>query len=206
VLPGVDVFASASPEEVVVVNMSSSARSTVLHVSGDAPLRAAQWRLGVANGAVSGPVSAGTATSRNGSFALSLPSGSVTTVAVTATGAAGGSGGNTVTVASASTGQCLESDAPGAVATAPCDGGPRQEWRLSGTALVNEDTGQCMSGDSSGRVSASACDGSTAQDWYDLGSRLVSAQTGRCLDGNGTAEVYAVTCNDASQQNWTFTP
>jgi hypothetical protein len=207
-IPGVDVFASASPDEVVVVNTSSSTHATVLHVGGDSPVRAAQWRLGQSDGAVSGPVSAGTATSRNGSIALSLPSGSVTTVVVTPDGT-GGAGANTVTVANASTGQCLAtggSSSSSTVATAPCDGAARQHWRLSGTALVEEDGGRCLAGDASGRVSAQPCDGGLAQDWYNLGSRLVSAQTGRCLNGNGTAEVYALTCDDASQQSWALTP
>ncbi|HSZ41232.1 MAG TPA: ricin-type beta-trefoil lectin domain protein [Trebonia sp.] len=219
-LAGVDAFASAEPDAVVVVNTSSSTRTTVLHIGGGIPMRAAQWRLGQASGAVSDPVSAGRATSRNGSFALSLPSGSVTTVVITATGA---DKANTVTVANASTGQCLAtapdtaaphttapgaatSDAAGTVATAGCDNGPDQEWRLSGVTLVNKGTGRCLAGDSAGRVSAQACDGSLAQDWYNLGSRLASAQTGRCLNANGTAEVYALTCDDASQQNWSLTP
>ncbi len=200
-LPGVDVFASANPDEVVVVNTSSSDLTTVLHVSADTPLRAAQWRLGQADGAVSGPVAAGSATSRNGSFELPLPSGSVTTVTVTADGTATA----TVTVANASTGLCLESDAQGTVYTAGCDGA-RQQWRLSGTTLVDTRTGRCLESDSSGRVSTAACDGSIAQDWYSLGSRLVSAQTGRCLNANRTAEVYALACTGATQQNWTFAP
>lgn len=205
-LPGVDAFASASPDEVVVVNTSSSARTTVLRVSGDTPLRAVQWRLGMLNGAVSGPVSGGAATSRNGSFALSLPSGSVTTVVVTAAGPAGAKTGSPVTVSNASTGQCLAGAGSGAVATARCDGGVSQEWRLTGTTLVNEGTGRCLAADSSGRVRASACDTRIGQDWYNLGSRLVSASTGRCLNGNGTTEVYALACDGASQQNWVFSP
>jgi hypothetical protein len=200
-LPGVDVFASTSPDEVVVVNTSSSDLTTVLHVSADTPLRAAQWRLGQADGAVSGPVAAGTATSRNGSFELSLPSGSVATVVVTPDGTAKAT---TVSLANASTGLCLESDAQGTVYAARCEAIP--QWRLSGTTLVDTGTGRCLDSDSSGRVSTAACDGSIAQDWYNLGSRLVSAQTGRCLNANRTAEVYALACTGATQQNWTFAP
>jgi hypothetical protein len=201
-LPGVDVFASASPDEIVVVNTASATRTTVLRVSGDVPLRATQWRLGQANGAVAAPASAGTATSRNGSFSLSLPSGSVTTVVVTADG----TGSGTITVANASTGQCLDGGASDSVYTAPCDGGARQRWRLAGTTLVNEQSGRCLDSDTSGRVSAATCDGSNAENWYNLGDRLVGAQSGRCLNANSTAEVYAVTCNGASQQNWNLAP
>ncbi|MGH3167920.1 MAG: hypothetical protein ACRDN0_18790, partial [Trebonia sp.] len=134
-LPGVEAFASTSPDEIVVVNTSGSDRSTVLHVGGDTPMRAAQWRLGESAGAVSGPVSAGpvsagTATSQNGSFALSLPPGSVTTVVVTPAAATGGSRGTvtggsrgTVAIGNASTGQCLASAASGTVATASCSTG-----------------------------------------------------------------------------------
>jgi Ricin-type beta-trefoil lectin domain len=197
-LPGVDVFASASPDEIVVVNTASATRTTVLRVSGDAPLRATQWRLAQANGAVAAPASVGTATSRNGSFSLSLPSGSVTTVVVTADGTSSG----TVTVANASTGQCLDGGASDSVYTAPCDGGARQRWRLAGTTLVNEQSDRCLDSDTSGRVSAGTCGGSNAENWYNLGDRLVGAQSGRCLNANSTAEVYAVTCNGASQQNW----
>lgn len=211
-LGGVHVFASASPDEVVVVNTSGSARTTVLHVSGDSPLRAAQWRLGEDNGAVSGPSAAGTATSRNGSFALSLPPGSVTTVAVTAGETPGGSpgpgaaGSAAVTVRNTSTGQCLASDTSGTVATGPCDGSAAQEWRLAGTTLVNRGTGRCLAGDAAGRVTAAPCDGGIGQDWYNLGSLLVSARTGRCLDGNGTGEVYTPACGGASQQKWALAP
>jgi hypothetical protein len=197
-LPGVDVFASGSPDEAVVVNTAGATRTTVLRVSGDAPLRATQWRLTETNGAVSAPASVGTATSRNGSFSLSLPAGSVTTVVVTAAG----SGSAAVTVANASTGQCLDDDASGSVATAACDGAARQRWRLAGTALANEGSGRCLDSDAAGHVSAGTCDGSNGESWYNLGGRLVSALTGRCLNGNGTAEVYTLTCDGASQQNW----
>ncbi|HWG02514.1 MAG TPA: RICIN domain-containing protein [Trebonia sp.] len=201
-LPGVDVFASAAPDEVVVVSTASATHVTVLRVSGDAPLRATQWRLTETNGAVSAPVNAGTATSRNGSFRLSLPPGSVTTVVVTADGTS--TGGGAVTVANASTGQCLAGDGSGGVATARCGGAPRQRWRLAGTTLVNEQSGRCLDGDAAGRVSAGTCDGSAAENWYNLGGRLVSAPTSRCLNGNSTAEVYALACDGASQQNWTL--
>jgi hypothetical protein len=205
-LPGVDVFASASPDEVVVVNTTSSAVDTVLRVSTSAqadgtPLRAGQWRLGQANGAVTAPASVGTATSRNGSFSMSLPSGSVTTVAVTAAG----TGSATVAAVNASTGQCLVAAASGDVYTASCQADAAlQVWRLSGTAVVSQRTGRCLTSDASGHVSAAPCDGSDAQDWYSLGSRLVSARTGRCLNGNGTGEVYTLACDGASQQNWTL--
>jgi Ricin-type beta-trefoil lectin domain len=204
-LPGVDVFASASPDEVVVVNTGSETRTTVLRVSGDAPLRATQWRLAQANGAVAAPASVGTATSRNGSFSLSLPSGSVTTIVVTPDGTGSDA---PVTVANASTGQCLDSGASGStsgsVYTAPCDGGAQQRWRLAGTTLVNQQSGRCLDSDASGHVAASTCDGSNAENWYNLGDLLVGAPSGRCLNANSTAEVYALTCNGASQQNWTI--
>jgi hypothetical protein len=200
-LPGVRAFASASPDELVVINASGTARATVLHVRGDVPLRASFWRMGERDGAVSGPVSAGTATSRNGSFALSLPSGSVTTVVL-----ARWNGGGAVMVRDAGTGQCLASDAAGTVATARCDGGAAQLWRLSGLALVSEGSGRCLAGDPSGRITASPCAAGLSQDWYNLGSRLVSAGTGRCLDGTGTAEVYALSCDGAGQQDWVLAP
>jgi Ricin-type beta-trefoil lectin domain len=205
-LPGVDVFASTSPDEVIAVNTSGASRTTVLRVSADTPLRAAQWRLGQANGAVEGPAAAGTATSRNGTFQLSLPSGSVTTIVVTADG----TGNASLTLANASTGQCLESgtesgtESAGSVYTARCAAKPH--WRLEGTTLIDTRTGRCLASDSSGRVSTAACDGSVTQDWYNLGSRLVSEQTGRCLNANGTGQVYALSCTGATQQNWTFAP
>jgi hypothetical protein len=233
-LPGVDAFAavsgagSASRDEIVVVNTSDSSRATIVRVTGTgseaAPLRAAQWRLPTVNGAVSTPASAGTATSENGSFELTLPSGSVTTVVITpagsgtgssgSSGSSGGTGdngtgsggpaaGDVTTITSAATGQCLAESARG-VSTAPCDGAAPQKWRVSGTALVNASTGHCLAASASGQVSAAPCANSGGQTWYSLGSRLVSARTGRCLNGNSTGETYALACDGARQQNWTL--
>jgi hypothetical protein len=233
-LPGVDAFAavsgagSASRDELVVVNTSDSSRATIVRVTGTgseaAPLRAAQWRLPTVNGAVSTPASAGTATSENGSFELTLPSGSVTTVVITPAGSGTGSGGSSgssggtgdngtgsggpaagdvTTITSAATGQCLAESARG-VSTAPCDGAAPQKWRVSGTALVNASTGHCLAASASGQVSAAPCANSGGQTWYSLGSRLISARTGRCLNGNSTGETYALACDGARQQNWTL--
>jgi hypothetical protein len=227
-LPGVDAFAavsgagSAPRDEIVVVNTSGSSRTTIVRVTGTgseaAPLRAAQWRLPTVNGVVSAPASAGTATSENGSFELTLPSGSVTTIVITpagsGSGSSGGSGNNgtgsggsaadgVTTVISSATGQCLAESA-GGVSTAQCDGAAPQKWRVSGTALVNASTGHCLAASASGQVSAAPCANSGGQAWYSLGSRLVSARTGRCLNGNSTGEIYALACDGARQQNWTL--
>lgn len=232
-LPGVDAFAavsgagSAARDEIVVVNTSGSSPSTIVRVTGTGgeagPLRAAQWRLPTVNGAVSTPASAGSATSDNGSFELTLPSGSVTTIVITpagsesggsdgsgsggtengGTGNGGPAAGDVTTVTSAATGQCLAESARG-VSTAPCDGAAPQKWRLSGTALVNVSTGHCLAASPSGQVSAAPCANSAGQAWYSLGSRLVSARTGRCLNGNITGETYVLACDGARQQNWTL--
>jgi serine/threonine-protein kinase len=214
-LPGVDAFAavsgagSTSRDEIVVVNTSGSSRTTIVRVAGTRgeaiPLRAAQWRLPTVNGAVSTPASAGTATSENGSFELTLPSGSVTTIVITpvGSGSGGSAAGGVTTVTSAATGQCLAESARG-VSSAPCDGAAPQKWRLSGTALVNASTGHCLAASTSGQVSAAACGSGSGLVWYSLGSRLVSARTGRCLNGNGTGEVYTLACDGSRQQNWTL--
>jgi hypothetical protein len=82
-LGGVDVFASAFPDDIVIVNLNPRVRSTVLHVDSDAPESATEWQLTQPGAAPSAPASIGTAVSDNGSFALTLPAQSVTTLTLT---------------------------------------------------------------------------------------------------------------------------
>jgi glycosyl hydrolase family 39 (putative alpha-L-iduronidase) len=83
VLPGVDVFASASPDEIVIVNTSARSERVTVRVNGDTPHSAAVWQLHQTTPVAKPPVKKGNATSEAGIFKLYLPADSVTTMVMT---------------------------------------------------------------------------------------------------------------------------
>jgi Glycosyl hydrolases family 39 len=81
--PGVDVFASARPDEIVIVNTNASTERTTVQVNGSSLKSAALWQLHQTASVAKPPVKKGTATSAAGIFTLELPGDSVTTMVMT---------------------------------------------------------------------------------------------------------------------------
>jgi hypothetical protein len=83
-ISGVDVFASQSPREIVLVNTGSSAVNAPVKVAGGGSLSAAVWQIHQTGSALpAAPARAGTLSTSNGQFTVNLPAQSVTTLIVT---------------------------------------------------------------------------------------------------------------------------
>jgi hypothetical protein len=91
---GVDAFASASPDEIVLVNLNSKVKGALVHVTGargggagggssGGSLRASVWRIDQTGATPALPVKVASLTSENGLFQVSLPAASVTTLVIT---------------------------------------------------------------------------------------------------------------------------
>ena len=83
VLPGVDVFASAKPDEIVLVNTNAKSKRVTVHVDSNNPQSAVVWQLHQTGPVAGPPVKKGTATSEAGNFKIYLPGDSVTTMVMT---------------------------------------------------------------------------------------------------------------------------
>jgi hypothetical protein len=83
VLPGVDVFASAKPDEIVIVNTNPRSERVTVRVESSNPQSAAIWQLHQTSAVAGPPVKKGTATSEAGNFKIYLPGDSVTTMVMT---------------------------------------------------------------------------------------------------------------------------
>ena len=83
VLPGVDVFASAHPDEIVLVNTNAKSERVTVRVDSDNPQSALVWQLHQTTPVARPPVKKGTATSVAGNFKVELPGDSVTTMVMT---------------------------------------------------------------------------------------------------------------------------
>ena len=83
ILRGVDAFASASPDEIVIVNTNAKAEKATVAVHSGNPQAAVIWQLHQTGPVTVGPVRKGTATSEAGHFTVSLPGDSVTTLVLT---------------------------------------------------------------------------------------------------------------------------
>jgi hypothetical protein len=95
---GVDAFASASPDEIVLVNLNSKVKGALVRVTGTRAgggagsgagsgssgrsLRASVWRIDQTGATPSLPAKVASLTSENGLFELSLPAASVTTLVI----------------------------------------------------------------------------------------------------------------------------
>jgi hypothetical protein len=82
--PGVDAFASANPDEIVLVNTTGAAERVSVGIAASEPLSGAIWQLHQTGPVSAAPVRTGTATSDAGVFKIRLPADSVTTLVVTA--------------------------------------------------------------------------------------------------------------------------
>ena len=82
-LPDVDVFASSSPDEIVLVNTSRATLRVTVHAQGSNPQAAAVWQLHQTGVKPSPPAKIGTAASLDGVFKITLPGHSVTTLVMT---------------------------------------------------------------------------------------------------------------------------
>jgi hypothetical protein len=83
VLPGVDVFASANPDEIVIVNTNAKSERVTVRVDSNNPQSAAVWQLHQTTPVAGPPVKKGTVTSEAGNFKVYLPGDSVTTMVMT---------------------------------------------------------------------------------------------------------------------------
>ena len=83
VLPDVDVFASSSPDNIVLVNRGAAALHVTVHVQNASPQAATVWQLHQTGATPSPPAKAGTAASLDGTFKVILPGDSVTTLVMT---------------------------------------------------------------------------------------------------------------------------
>ena len=83
VVPGIDAFASSGPDEIVIVNTRASAARITLRGESGSPQAAVVWQLRQAGPVAGPPVRKGTVTSVAGTFKLSLPGDSVTTLVMT---------------------------------------------------------------------------------------------------------------------------
>ena len=83
VLPDVDVFASSSPDEIVLVNRSKATLRVTVHAQGSNPQAATVWQLHQTHVKPSPPAKIGTVTSLDGVFKITLPAHSVTTLVMT---------------------------------------------------------------------------------------------------------------------------
>jgi hypothetical protein len=80
---GIDVFASASPDEIVLVNTTGTAKKVSVAIAGGIPVDAVIWQLHQTGPVPKAPAKAGTASSEGGVLRVSLPADSVTTLVVT---------------------------------------------------------------------------------------------------------------------------
>jgi Glycosyl hydrolases family 39 len=83
VRPDVDAFASAGPDEIVLVNTGANAERVTVRVQSDNPQAAVVWQLHQTGVLPKPPVKKGTATSVAGNFKIYLPAHSVTTMVMT---------------------------------------------------------------------------------------------------------------------------
>jgi hypothetical protein len=83
VLAGVDVFASAHPDEIVIVNTNARSERATVRVDGGNPQSAVVWQLHQTTPVAEPPVKKGIATSEAGNFKIYLPADSVTTMVMT---------------------------------------------------------------------------------------------------------------------------
>jgi len=83
VLPGIDVFASAHPDEIVLVNTNAKSERVTVRVQSDNPQSAIVWQLHQTTPVAEPPVKKGAATSEAGNFKIYLPADSVTTMIMT---------------------------------------------------------------------------------------------------------------------------
>jgi hypothetical protein len=81
--PGVDVFASADPDEIVLVNTNAASERVTVRVASSNPQSAVVWQLHQTGPVAAPPVRKGTATSEAGNFKVTLPGDSVTTMVMT---------------------------------------------------------------------------------------------------------------------------
>jgi hypothetical protein len=82
-LPGVDVFASAHPDEIVLVNTNAGSKRVTVRVDSNNPQSATVWQLHQTGPVAGPPVKKGSATSVAGNFKVTLPGDSVTTMVMT---------------------------------------------------------------------------------------------------------------------------
>ena len=82
-LPGVDAFASAAPDEIVLVNKGTGATHVKVHITGSNFRAATVWQLSQTGATPSPPRKMGTTLSVKGTFDIQLPGGSVTTLVLT---------------------------------------------------------------------------------------------------------------------------
>jgi hypothetical protein len=82
VLPGVDVFASSSPDVVVLVNKGAVEQRVTVHVQSNNPQSATVWQLHQTRVTPAPPAEIATASSMDGVFRVTLPGFSVTTLVI----------------------------------------------------------------------------------------------------------------------------
>jgi hypothetical protein len=78
-LSGVVAFASSAPDDIVLVNTNSSADASTVAIASGGSLSAAEWQISQP----ASPVHIGTLSTTDGTFSLTLPAQSVTTLVVT---------------------------------------------------------------------------------------------------------------------------
>lgn len=84
IVPGVDAFASAGPDEIVIVNTNARKEKISVRGSAGSPRHAEVWQLHQTGKVTAAPVSKGTiAASASGTFTVTLPPDSVTTLVLT---------------------------------------------------------------------------------------------------------------------------
>jgi hypothetical protein len=83
VRPGIDAFASADPDEIVLVNTNAKAERVTVRAEGASLRTAVLWQLHQTGVLPRPPAKKGTATSAAGIFKLDLPADSVTTMVLT---------------------------------------------------------------------------------------------------------------------------
>jgi hypothetical protein len=89
IVPGVDAFASAGPDEIVIVNTNGKKEKLSVRGSTGSPRHAQVWQLHQTGKVPVAPVSKGTiAANGSGTFTVTLPPDSVTTLVLTAPAAA----------------------------------------------------------------------------------------------------------------------
>jgi hypothetical protein len=79
---GIDAFASAQPDDIVLVNTTGTAEKVSVGVGTSSPLKAVVWQLHQTGPAPKPPVKTSTLTSATGIFKVTLPADSVTTLVI----------------------------------------------------------------------------------------------------------------------------